>query len=405
MERPAAATLPAALAREVAEREGVKAVVAGQIDPVGRGYVLVGQPARGRRRPGAHGGARDPPRTEVRCSRPSTGSPRSCASGSASRSRRSGPTRRWSRSPPGRWRRFGSTPPRSGWRRATGSRRRFRCCEEAVALDSGFAMAWRKLAVVLGNTERSATPAVAAATRAYRHRDRLTGAGARSGDRLLPLLRGGRSGQGRRGAIGRCSTIDPDNLVALNNLSIVLRPAPVRGGRKPGRSRHADWAGVLVLLNTIQAQVAQGQQVEAQETLERYRRQAHPRAHTPELLQRWRAVAEGLRRRRNQRLLARRTRKDESRSSSASIARGTWPSCGAAGQDRGSAPHAPRAASQVAVGERLPASTSRQQRARLASWYAMYGRDPRAARPCSRPRLERIPLGLAGATRSTLCGR
>ncbi len=45
--------------------------------------------------------------------------------------------------------------------------------EEAVALDSGFAMAWRKLAVVLGNTQRSETRQAAAATQAYRHRDRL----------------------------------------------------------------------------------------------------------------------------------------------------------------------------------------------------------------------------------------
>jgi TolB-like protein len=40
MQRPPGAPLDLGLAREVAEREGVKAVVTGQIDPVGRGYVL-----------------------------------------------------------------------------------------------------------------------------------------------------------------------------------------------------------------------------------------------------------------------------------------------------------------------------------------------------------------------------
>ncbi len=40
MQRPAGGTLPVALARELAEREGIKAVVTGQIDPVGQGYVL-----------------------------------------------------------------------------------------------------------------------------------------------------------------------------------------------------------------------------------------------------------------------------------------------------------------------------------------------------------------------------
>ena len=40
MERPADVVLTPRLAREIAERQGVKAVVTGQIDPVGRGYVL-----------------------------------------------------------------------------------------------------------------------------------------------------------------------------------------------------------------------------------------------------------------------------------------------------------------------------------------------------------------------------
>src|SRR5439155_781654 len=40
MGRNAAAPLDAAVARELAEREGAKAVVQGQIDPLGRGYVL-----------------------------------------------------------------------------------------------------------------------------------------------------------------------------------------------------------------------------------------------------------------------------------------------------------------------------------------------------------------------------
>ena len=47
-----------------------------------------------------------------------------------------------------------SPPARSG-RPARG--RRSRCCEDAVALDTGFAMAWRKLAVLLGN--RTTRPA------------------------------------------------------------------------------------------------------------------------------------------------------------------------------------------------------------------------------------------------------
>ena len=46
--------------------------------------------------------------------------------------------------------------------------------DEAVALDTGFAMAWRKIAVLLGNEDRDRTRALAAISTAYRHRERLT---------------------------------------------------------------------------------------------------------------------------------------------------------------------------------------------------------------------------------------
>jgi eukaryotic-like serine/threonine-protein kinase len=46
--------------------------------------------------------------------------------------------------------------------------------EEAVALDPGFAMAWRKIGVVLSNQNREAPRIIEAMTRAYEHRERLT---------------------------------------------------------------------------------------------------------------------------------------------------------------------------------------------------------------------------------------
>lgn len=46
--------------------------------------------------------------------------------------------------------------------------------EEAVKLDTAFAMAYRKLAVTLGNQFRDRARVIDASTRAYRHRDRLT---------------------------------------------------------------------------------------------------------------------------------------------------------------------------------------------------------------------------------------
>ena len=97
MQRPAGGTLPVALARELAEREGIKAVVTGQIDPVGQGYVLAaslistadGRDAeRGARNRRGLGRAAQGDRPAVR---------ESCASGSGSRSRPSGPTPRSTR--------------------------------------------------------------------------------------------------------------------------------------------------------------------------------------------------------------------------------------------------------------------------------------------------------------------
>lgn len=46
--------------------------------------------------------------------------------------------------------------------------------EEAVELDTAFAMAWRKIAVLLGNERRDRERALAAISTAFRHRDRLT---------------------------------------------------------------------------------------------------------------------------------------------------------------------------------------------------------------------------------------
>jgi eukaryotic-like serine/threonine-protein kinase len=46
--------------------------------------------------------------------------------------------------------------------------------EEAVAIDPGFAMAWRKIGVVLSNENRDRPRMIAALTRAYEHRERLT---------------------------------------------------------------------------------------------------------------------------------------------------------------------------------------------------------------------------------------
>ena len=93
--------------------------------------------------------------------------------------------------------------------------------EQAIALDSGFAMAWRKLAVALGNSRASQDRVVAATTRAYQHRDRLTEV-----ERQLTAAYYYSTVETdhakEEAAYRRVLTINPDNRVATNNLSLLL---------------------------------------------------------------------------------------------------------------------------------------------------------------------------------------
>ncbi len=96
-----------------------------------------------------------------------------------------------------------------------------RLLEEAVAYDTGFAMAHRKLAVLLTNTLAQQSRVNAAATRAYRHRDRLPPlerylTTAYYYDQVEPDP--DRTIDAYRNAL----EIDPDDATALNNLSIQL---------------------------------------------------------------------------------------------------------------------------------------------------------------------------------------
>ena len=173
MQRDPRARLTPDLAREVAEREGVTAVVAGQIDPVDRGYVLstsIVSAADGR------------VLTAVRATA-SDGSHLIDALDKLSSSLRE----RIGES----FRSIRATPPLA--QVTTGSLEALRKYSEAVrlfnqgdqegaipvlreatALDTGFAMAYRKLSVILSNTGGAYDQIVAAATQAFRHGDRLT---------------------------------------------------------------------------------------------------------------------------------------------------------------------------------------------------------------------------------------
>ncbi|HUQ83554.1 MAG TPA: tetratricopeptide repeat protein, partial [Gemmatimonadaceae bacterium] len=95
--------------------------------------------------------------------------------------------------------------------------------EEAIALDSGFAMAYRKLATELRNRDMSRARSIAAIQKAYEHRDRLSDA-----ERYLTIAAYYNWGPtpDRAKIISAYESLldlQPDNVTALNNLAIQYR--------------------------------------------------------------------------------------------------------------------------------------------------------------------------------------
>jgi tetratricopeptide (TPR) repeat protein len=92
--------------------------------------------------------------------------------------------------------------------------------EEAIALDSTFAMAWRKLAIILANVGERRSRAVEAATRAYQYRGRLT-----EWERYLVIaayhsvVTGDRDQQ--ISAYQTVLDLHPTDIIALNNLGTI----------------------------------------------------------------------------------------------------------------------------------------------------------------------------------------
>ena len=243
MERPGGATFPPTLARELAEREGIKAVVIGQIDPVGKGYVLSASLVSAGDGQRAHGGPRDRQGDGEllgaidRLSKKL----RERVGESLVSIRENAPLEQV------------TTGSLAALKKYTEALRleeedqpeaAIPLLQEAVAIDTGFAMAYRKLAVIYGNLGGNEAGQVAAATHAFSHRDRLP--------ELEGDLTAGYYHQfvdydpAKAAAAYRAAlAIDPDNLVALNNLAVTMLAR--RTGSRPRASlaRHAASAAAL----------------------------------------------------------------------------------------------------------------------------------------------------------------
>jgi tetratricopeptide (TPR) repeat protein len=221
MQRPDVPVLSAPLAREVAERQGIKAVVTGQIDPVGGGYLLSASlvsAADGRALAAVRETAENPTALLKAIDRLS-GKLRERIGESLVTIRGNPPLEEVTTASLPALRKYSEAIRLSDVGRQEEA---VPLLEEAVALDSGFAMAYRKLAAIFSNIGGSNTRLADAASRAYSHRDRLpelerdltVAAYHSSVDFDTPKV---------IAAYRSALAIDPDNTIALNNLALTLK--------------------------------------------------------------------------------------------------------------------------------------------------------------------------------------
>ncbi len=166
MEEDPRAKLDVALAREVAQREGMRAVVAGTIGRVGPGYVLSAElvTPEGELLAAAQETAADSTEIISALDRMSKGLRERI--GESMRSLRSSPgLKQVTTSNLGALKRFSEA--------GSMTNRRLEPFEAAIALDSGFAMAWNALAVALDNRSEDPARMMEAYSRAFELRERL----------------------------------------------------------------------------------------------------------------------------------------------------------------------------------------------------------------------------------------
>src|SRR2546427_95213 len=266
MGRAPGAPLDLALARELAQREGAKAVVHGQIDPLGRGYVVSAELV------GASDGAA---LVAVRETAQDDGAIigavdrlshrlRERIGESLKSIRASDPLEQVTTGSLEALRKYSQGVRASD---AADMARAVTLLEEAIALDTTFAMAYRKLAVVLSNAGGAQSRIAAAATQAFRHRDRLTPFERDLADAYY-YTRVEYDPAKTEAAYRAALEQQPENGVALNNLALLFN-----GRRRFAEAESLTTLGLAVAptqwalyVNAMQAQIGQGKFADAART-------------------------------------------------------------------------------------------------------------------------------------------
>jgi tetratricopeptide (TPR) repeat protein len=217
MQRPASTRVDRAMALEMAEREGLRAVIVGEIVPVGTGYALTAQmlSAAGATLTAQQSAARDAGELFAAAEQLSQ-KIRERFGESLRTIRRTQPLHRV------------TTPSLAALRlytqalaaeNAGDEDRAVALLEEAIAADTAFAMAYRKLGTILGNIFEQRARAIQALTKAYEHRDRLTD---REAAYAAGIYHTRVTGERERAIAAYRTLLDryPDDGIALNNTGV-----------------------------------------------------------------------------------------------------------------------------------------------------------------------------------------
>ena len=269
MELDLATPLEPALAREIAEREGIQAVVTGEIGSVGRGYVLSASLVSpvSREVLVAVRESADDDGEIIRAIDRLSKKLRERIGESLRSIRANEPLERVTTGSMDALRKY-SQALRSD--REGEVERTMELLEEAISLDTEFAMAYRKLAVVLSNSFAEQSRITAAARKAFEHRNRLPEL-----ERYLTTAYYYGDVEYDRNNVIRAYRavldLDPDELTALNNLSIELRRMrrwqEAEELTKRALELGSEWQ---FYQGTVAAQVAQGKLAEAQATIDQF---------------------------------------------------------------------------------------------------------------------------------------
>jgi tetratricopeptide (TPR) repeat protein/TolB-like protein len=272
MQRPVATRVDYALAREIATREGIKAVIDGEVVTLGGAYVLsarliaaqTGDELASFRETADNAADIIPAISRLsKKLREKTGESLRTIQNARSLERVTTPSLQALQKYVAGVR---AIEEEGDWNRGRS------LIEEAISLDTGFAMAYRKLATELSNRFYPQPLIMATIQKAYDNRDRLSEA-----ERYLTIAAynqwGPKPDRSRIiSAYESLLEIDPNNVAALNNLAVNMRARRefARAEELAKRAIAQQSAGVF-FNNVLWAQMAQGRMDDAEQTLQQYR--------------------------------------------------------------------------------------------------------------------------------------